>query len=248
MIDLVKKGSETAKNGFKNEKDVANKFNSWKTDIDAQNWLIVMGYQFDDIEKVEAVTIGTGHKTDVQVLVFILTKDAVDVQNISIKLVSNLKGFNQIDKRWIKKYKELWNFNSEVETILKKFTGEIKPTSQTRDERRMFLDELSNGELDMIINWFKKNRLLVVSDIIKGREPYSASWMLVAQKIENNARWILKPINIVMNYFNDGEVRLSPRGSLMIGKITMQRKGGDGGRPSANMLQFKINPAELFDL
>ena len=107
MIDLVKKGSETAKNGFKNEKDVANKFNSWKTDIDAQNWLIVMGYQFDDIEKVEAVTIGTGHKTDVQVLVFILTKDAVDVQNISIKLVSNLKGFNQIDKRWIKKYKEL---------------------------------------------------------------------------------------------------------------------------------------------
>ena len=112
----------------------------------------------------------------------------------------------------------------------------------------MFLDELPNSELDMIINWFKKNRLLVVSDIIKGREPYSASWMLVAQKIENNARWILKPINIVINYFNDGEVRLSPRGSLMIGKITMQRKGGDGGRPSANMLQFKINPAELFDL
>ena len=76
MIDLVKKGSETAKNGFKNEKDVANKFNSWKSDIDAQNWLLVMGYQFDNIKKVEAVTIGTGHKTDVQVLVFILTKDS----------------------------------------------------------------------------------------------------------------------------------------------------------------------------
>lgn len=27
----------------------------------------------------------------------------------------------------------------------------------------------------------------------------------------------------------------------------MQRKGGDGGRESAKMLQFKINPAELFD-
>ncbi len=25
----------------------------------------------------------------------------------------------------------------------------------------------------------------------------------------------------------------------------MQRKGGDGGRPTANMLQFKINPAEI---
>jgi R.HinP1I restriction endonuclease len=27
----------------------------------------------------------------------------------------------------------------------------------------------------------------------------------------------------------------------------MQRKGGDGGRNTAKMLQFKINPAELFD-
>lgn len=28
----------------------------------------------------------------------------------------------------------------------------------------------------------------------------------------------------------------------------MQRKGGDGGRKTAQMLQFKINPAELFDV
>jgi hypothetical protein len=25
----------------------------------------------------------------------------------------------------------------------------------------------------------------------------------------------------------------------------MQRKGGDGGRATANMLQFKINPCEI---
>jgi len=37
------------------------------------------------------------------------------------------------------------------------------------------------------------------------------------------------------------------RGNFRIGRITKQRKGGDGGRPTANMLQFKINPAELFD-
>ena len=45
----------------------------------------------------------------------------------------------------------------------------------------------------------------------------------------------------------DGDVRISPRGSLNIGKITMQRKGGDGGRPSANQLQFKINPIDLLN-
>ena len=51
-----------------------------------------------------------------------------------------------------------------------------------------------------------------------------------------------------MNHFNNGCIEITPRGSLKIGRITMQRKGGDGGRPSANMLQFKINPAELFEL
>ena len=29
--------------------------------------------------------------------------------------------------------------------------------------------------------------------------------------------------------------------------ITMQRKGGDNGRETAKMLQFKINPVQLFD-
>jgi hypothetical protein len=28
----------------------------------------------------------------------------------------------------------------------------------------------------------------------------------------------------------------------------MQRKGGDRGRDTARMLQFKINPAELFEI
>jgi len=49
------------------------------------------------------------------------------------------------------------------------------------------------------------------------------------------------------NYFGNGEILITSRGNFKIGRITMQRKGGDGGRPTANMLQFKINPAELFD-
>ncbi len=28
----------------------------------------------------------------------------------------------------------------------------------------------------------------------------------------------------------------------------MQRKGGDAGRETANMLQFKVDPVELFDI
>jgi hypothetical protein len=75
----------------------------------------------------------------------------------------------------------------------------------------------------------------------------SADWMLVAQKVNKNARWILKPMNYCVNFFGNGEIEISKRGTFKIGKITMQRKGGDGGRKTAQMLQFKINPAELFD-
>ncbi|MCA9038251.1 MAG: hypothetical protein KDA91_24165 [Planctomycetaceae bacterium] len=58
-------------------------------------------------------------------------------------------------------------------------------------------------------------------------------------------RWALKPINYVLNFFGNGPVTITPRGSIRIGQMTVQRKGGDAGRPTANMLQFRINPVLL---
>ncbi|MCB0701828.1 MAG: hypothetical protein KDC55_03890 [Ignavibacteriae bacterium] len=88
----------------------------------------------------------------------------------------------------------------------------------------------------------------MVSDILKGRGKFSAEWMLVAQKVENSARWVLKPMNFCVNYFGNGKVEITKQGNIKIGRITMQRKGGDGGRKTAQMLQFKLNPAELFEV
>ncbi|MCS6894398.1 MAG: hypothetical protein NZO16_07550 [Deltaproteobacteria bacterium] len=85
----------------------------------------------------------------------------------------------------------------------------------------------------------------MISDILKGRGEFAVNWMLVILASQNNT-WILKHINEVMNFCLEGEVKITVKGSLRIGKITMQRKGGDAGRQSANMLQFKMNPAELF--
>ncbi len=207
-----------------------------------------MGYKLKEIEYVEAVII-SGYKTDVQVQVRIKLKKAIDVENLQVKLVSNTRGFNQIDKRKVDKYIEMWNIPKNVETILKKFTGEIKPTIKNpKDSRRTFMNEFSKKSQNILINWIEKNKGLIVNDIIKGRGKFAAEWMLVAQKTEKQARWVLKSINFVINYFGNGEVVITSRGSVKIGKITMQRKGGDGGRESAKMLQFKINPAELFDI
>ena len=247
-MDLIQRGSQTAKDGFKKEKDIANKFNNWEKDKDAKSWLKIMGYNLTEIEYVEAIIL-SGYKTDVQVQVTIKLKKALDVENLQVKLVSNTKGFNQIDKRWIDKYVEMWSIPDNVTKILKKYTGELKPTIKNpRDPRRTFINEFSKANQNLLVNWLEKHKTLIINDIIKGRGKFAAEWMLVAQMIEKNARWVVKPINIVANHYGNGKVLITKRGSIKIGNITMQRTGGDGGRETAKMLQFKINPAELFEV
>ncbi|MCT8547610.1 type II restriction endonuclease, partial [Glaesserella parasuis] len=169
--------------------------------------------------------------------------------NIQVKLVSNKKGFNQIDKRWVRNYQEMWNFDDRLLILLKYFTGELPPyLSGTKSKKRMFITEFSLEEQHLILNWFQQNKILVLTDIIRGRGDFSAEWVLVAQKIQNNARWVLKNINDVLQHYGQGDISISPRGSIKFGRITIQRKGGDNGRDTANMLQFKIDPTELFDI
>ncbi len=247
-MDLVAKGSKTAKDGFKNEGFVVDEFNNWNKSNLAQGWLEKMDYNLSDIESVKAQKITGSYKADIQVKIKIeiKLKSLVDIQNLQVKLVSNPKGFNQIDKRWLKTYKKMWNIPSDVYELLQYFTGELSPKiSNPKDNRRMFLTEFSKEEQEKILNFFNMNKILIVSDILKGKGEFAAEWMLVILKINDEIKWALESINYVLNYFGNDEVSMSPRGSILIGKITIQRKGGDNGRETANMLQFKINPAEL---
>ena len=247
-MNLIERGSQTAKEGFRNEDDIIKKFNEWESDEDSQSWLILMNFVLSEIEYVEAVKI-SGFKTDVQVQVTVKLKKAIEVENLQVKLVSNLRGFNQIDKRWVDKYAEMWAIPKKVISILKRYTGEELPNiKDPLDSRRMYANEFTKLEQKTILKWLNQNKSLIVSDILKGRGKFAAEWMLVAQKVAQNARWVLKPMNICMNHYGNGDILITKKGNFRIGRITMQRKGGDGGRPTARMLQFKINPAELFDL
>ncbi len=241
--NLIQLGSQTAKNGFKNEQDICERFHNWQNDEVSQNWLVIMGYNLSQIKTVKAVILH-GYKADINLQVFVFYQEAVDVRNIQVKLVSNKKGFNQIDKRWVKTYQELWGFDDNICQILQYFTGELKRNNQ----KRLFISDFNKNEQDVLLQWFKDNKILVLSDILRGRGEFSAEWVLVAQKISENACWILKNINEVLQHYGHGELTISPKGSLKIGRVIMQRKGGDNGRPTANMLQFKIDPTELFDI
>jgi hypothetical protein len=194
-------------------------------------------------------------KADAQLRIVITLGKIVKIENLSLKKANSDADYNQVDKRWVETYQEIWKFDDNVAFGLKLFTGEISSVSHLeiaknkilRDKRRMFLDELSENLRNKILNFFTENKILVVTDILKGRGGLSANWILVTRynREDDNTTWILKDINTAMNFFGSGEVRLSPRGSLYIGKITMQRKGGT---PDPTKLQFKIKPCELFKL
>lgn len=263
MTKAQEQGSATARGGFKNENDVIAIFNDWRHNSIARKWLRDMGYNLGDIDDV---TTGkpkrrlvrgakvrksplNGQKTDAQVSVIVKLKNKsfIECNNISIKLVStDDDGFNQIDKRWVDDYVKTWHIPSGVETALRYFVGEIPPMSGigARDLRRMHIDELPQSQQDAIVNFFQKNIILVIADIIKGNGPYAAEWILVSRKTAINSK--ITSINIALQkFYGDGKVEITAKGNLRIGNITMQRKGGDGGKKTAQMLQFKISPGIL---
>lgn len=245
-MDKIALGSQSAKNGFLNEKFVINEFNNWKKSNLAKDCLVKMNYKLNEIENVWAIKIKGTFKADLQVQITIKLKHLIDAQNLSVKLVSNPQGFNQIDKRWIVKYKELWGFDDKIERILKLYTGEIPPYKTTRDSRRMFFDEMNKSERSAVLQWINKNKILILNDILKGRGQFAAEWFLVVLKNNESIKWEILAINEVINLY-DGKLEITKNGNLKLGKITIQRKGGDNGRASAKMLQFKLNPCEIFE-
>jgi len=116
-----------------------------------------------------------------------------------------------------------------------------------RDSRRMFADEFTGTEQSILCDFFRRKRDLILTTIFRGSGECTAEWLLVIQKAQEYSRSTLWPINRVIDFFGSGEITITDRGSLRIGRITMQRKGGNRGRETAKMLQFKINPAEILE-
>ncbi len=242
--EKIELGSQTAKNGFKNEDEIAAKFNNWRADDEAKIWLAFMGYDPSRIESVLA-TKPNGEKADIEVK--ITTKKGQTSEGISIKLVSSPNGFNQIDKRRLATYAKMWKMPEDVFESLKLFVGEVKPNKTSRDPVRMYINEFDVEIQKKIVDFFSANKSEIISDLFKGDGIYSAGWIMVALKSQEKPRWVLRNIDYAINFFSNGPVVITRNGNLKIGRVTMQRKGGDGGRESAKMLQFKINPALLFE-
>jgi len=242
--EKVQLGSKTAKGGFQNEDQIRDKFNDWERDKDARAWLKAMGYLLGELKSVTAVK-PHGHKADVEVTV--TTADGKKkVEGLSIKLVSSENGFNQIDKRWLKTYAKMWEMPTDVVQALQLYVGEIPPTAPSRRPERMYLNELSEEAQESVLEFFRKRKQEIVSDLLAGDGDHTADWFMVTFKNTDTPRWKIRSLPDTIKFFATGDVQMTRAGNLKIGEISMQRKGGDNGRETAKMLQFKINPVKLF--
>jgi hypothetical protein len=240
----IERGSQTAKGGFRNEDEIRDKFNAWRSDEDAKAWLRMLGH---DPGAVGSVTADKPHGDKADVVVTVRSIDGpASRHGISIKLVSSPNGFNQIDKRWLRQYAKMWDMPADVLASLRLFVGEDPPNAKSRRPERMFLNELEKEARDGVVAFFTANKMRIVADLIRGEGANKADFFMVAWKPGKEKSYVIVPSDDAIRFFSDGAVEVTRSGNLKIGRITMQRKGGDGGRETSKMLQFKLNPALLF--
>lgn len=114
-----------------------------------------------------------------------------------------------------------------------------------KDKRRWYLTELPSSDTQKLLEFLTANKYLIISDIIKGRGMLCAEWFLVSRfRGDGTIDYCLKNINEVINHYAQGDIQISPKGSLIIGRLTAQRKGGT---PDPTSLQFKIKPLDIFN-
>ena len=207
----VESGSKTAKDGFHNEDEIRNKFDHWVTDGDARAWLAAMNH---DPAEIESVTTSKPHGEKADVEVTVRTKAGETVDRISIKLVSSPNGFNQIDKRWLANYAEMWNMPRDVFEALSLYVGETPPRAQSRDSKRMYLDELDEKTQASVVDFFSTHKDEIVSDFIAGDGDHAADWMMVTYKTIDGPRWVIRSSFDAIKYFGSGDVRITKKGNL----------------------------------
>lgn len=207
-------GSQTAKDGFKNELDICKKFNNWKNDKEAKEWLKIMNYNIKRLDKVEAIQIPLRinkkyydvfnideddynsfvrfKKADAQIKLIIKIGNIIKYEYISIKKANSDADYNQIDKRTVDSYQEMWCFDNEIKKWLKLFSGDTIPNKKMfkklKDKRRMFFIEMPEDIQEKIRKFFEENKILIITDIIKGRGIFlqDGCWLQNSLKMRTN--------------------------------------------------------------
>lgn len=106
-----------------------------------------MGYDIKKLDSVKAIQVPTKikksdlskfvvseekygqfvrfKKADAQIRIIIKIGNILKIENLSLKKANSDADYNQIDKRTVADYQEMWKFDDEIAFWLKLFTGEL---------------------------------------------------------------------------------------------------------------------------
>lgn len=255
--------SAGAKGGFKAEDTFISLVNNeWKTSEIVKSIFMDMGILVSDLETIEAFKPEGLSKTDCCIKISYKIKDDKNVHNISIKLASTKsnRGFNQIDKRWVDKgkgaegYTELLGIPDDVKDLLKHYTGMLSPSSYVptpttlKDKRRLFINEMLPDDQIKLLSWLNTNIDPIFNLVFIGNSssPYPAHFICMIKSDGINVKYKVFSIKDAITFYKgDCKASVSKRGTIHLGKLTIQRKGGDKGADTAKQLQIKFDPLAI---
>ena len=176
--------------------------------------------------------------------------------------------YNHVERKYVDFYAQKWSIPKDVCIALKKFVGEVdtkgNPISieelkseaellgmspgKLSKRRRTFLNQMNHRTIENVKGFFDENKMKILKDVFIGDE--AVEFFFIVKRQGGLAYYYVLPTKDVLDIYGKGDVRITPRGSLLIGRVELQRKSGDSWTArgwvdtSASQLQFKIKPSE----
>ena len=229
-------GSDTAKNGYKEEVLVANDLNTINT--------LLYGLKSDSHKPIGGPfkKIKGNSKTDV----------TDNYHNCQVKKYKK-KQFGQVDRHDLPYFVKKIPFNNdEINIIIPHLQGMIqyplqscqKLCDKTLPLKLLTTSNYEQSQLDMIVNILNKYKLEILEYAFYGYDKETQPIYLIGVEYDNKIRkkiTILKMIDVI-NYLSKYDFVIHKKGSVigLNNTFTLQRKGGDSGNKSGNDLQIKL--------
>lgn len=235
--------SAGAKRGFKAEKLLIERINERSP---ATVWVVEQAVRQVGYGDVMARKPGPRDKPDV-----ILLQQEVVRAGISLKTFGpGTSSSNQVFRTPVDQYEREWDVPRDVAALIRNFVGIGESLS------RVFFDEVDTSEATSVTNFFGQVQPHVVSSILAGKAGAAlrADWMMLHEaaddkwheRVGNREFWKMYPMARVIDVCCSEAPAITTTGGLRLGLgLTIQRKGGDGGGPGANDLQFKMSPRAI---
>ena len=243
--DLTSAQSAAAHRGLKAETELINSINNQS---DECAWIVEECCETSGYGNFGARKPSNKEKPDV--VLFDKKNEELSTKGISIKTYKPKVSFGQANRGTVETYVKDFGIPKSVAETLLAFTH------KTQSGDRVMLNQTSKSSQTELLDFFAQFQKQIISHILRGKElsALKADWLLFHEAKDESWKmhvgdkkfWRLYPIEKIIECCLRKKPVINENGNLILGiGLTMQRKGGDGGKDSANDLQFKIDPVEI---